>query len=344
MSIGLLHADFRTAELRDLEKVYFNAESTAQFLKGFPSDSPIREIVILSTCNRVEYYFKAEDTQVAAEWLLKQISSYKKLEPGEAARILTLQLETSLIQFHLFNVVSGLESMVLGETEILGQAKQAYEISHREGWTKGYLNKLFQMAVATGKRVRTETDISKGSYSVTSIAIEAMRERYDDFYEKSILILGAGTMGVRAIRKLSSLEHKDVTLVNRTPETAKALIEGFSLKTLPYETFFQTVSSYDIILLATGADAYLINKVHFEQMQTPSLVIDLGIPRNANPNLSDVSDLELLSVYGLRNIADKTLSDRRNALTDINTIIAEELEKFLQWQGYREKQCQAQSV
>ena len=344
MSLGLVSADFRNTELKALETVYFNAESVLQFLKGFPSDTPVQEIVILSTCNRVECYFISEDPLVASDWILKQWASFKKLDMGVVESILKVRVNEIVVHEHLFRVVSGLESMVLGETEILGQTKQAYDLSQREGWTKGYLNKLFQTAIATGKRVRTETEISQGSYSVTSIAIEAMRERFVDFYRKSIVILGAGTMGVRAIRKLSSLEHPDVTLVNRTVETAKPLVEGFGLKTLSYELFFRTVSNYDIVLLATGADAYLINKAHFENMVKPTLVIDLGIPRNANPNLIEVQGLELLSVYGLRDIADKTLLERRTSLIETSHILEDELDKFHQWQGYRQKQCQIQSV
>ena len=344
MAIGLLYADFRTAELRSLEKVYFNSDSMAQFYKSFPSDTPIREIVILSTCNRVEYYYESDDVAGATEWLLRQIASYKKLDLLETQVVLQEVVEEHLIYNHLFKVVSGVESMVLGETEILGQVKKAYDIAQETGWTHAYFNKLFQTAIAIGKRVRTETEISKGSYSVTSIAIEAMKERYSNFNDKSIVILGAGTMGVRAIRKLSSIEHPNVTLVNRSMDAAKPLVEGFSLKTCSYETFFQTVFDYDIVLLATGADAYLINKVHFDEMTTPTLVIDLGIPRNANPDLMAVPDLELLSVYGLREIANRTLSGRREALADIDLIIDEELTKFRQWQVYRQEICQTQSV
>jgi glutamyl-tRNA reductase len=186
--------------MRDI--LYLEKERLAGFIKNLPQDTPIREIVVLCTCNRIEIYYVCDDHSSAAEWLEKFISNFHKV-PFERVKSTLTNYRCADAVRHIFRVASGVESMVFGEHEILGQIRDAYFFCRDQATTDSFLNRLFQQAIATGKLVRSRTDASKGSLSVSSIAVEAVIDNNGGKLDNTkILVVGLGTMGLRAVKRL----------------------------------------------------------------------------------------------------------------------------------------------
>ncbi|MSR88488.1 MAG: glutamyl-tRNA reductase [Candidatus Margulisbacteria bacterium] len=340
MKFGLLSADYQHTSLANLEKIYLSKDHIAHLLETLKPSESIKEIVMLSTCNRVEIYFVSNTLEEAAREIKIAISNFRGLDPKELETIFSEHNDPHDVLNHLFDVVSGLKSMVFGETEILGQVKAAYDISHQHGFTGATFNKLFQTAIATGKRVRHETDISKGAYSISSIAIEGIKSHIKDFKDKHILIVGAGTMALRAIKKLAALGHTKLSISNRGEDKLNRISKKYGIHIIPYEQWVSQLNTVDIVIMATGSEQYLLDKT----AKTPEMVVDLGVPRNVNPNVSENTGTQLLSLYNLQEIADKTIHKRKKALDKIAIILDEEKAKLCKWHEYKENACQKQSA
>lgn len=333
MNIGILRADFKTAALNELENVYIKKNHLDQFLAFARQNDEIEEMVVLSTCNRVEIYFRASNLSLASYLIQNYISNIKELTIERISQILNENHNTEEVIYHLFRVTAGVESMVFGENEILMQVKNAYDAAVTSGTTQPTFNKLFQTAIATGKRVRSESDITKGSYSVSSIAIEAVRSHFASlFFEKKILIVGAGTMGLRALKKLDALNHPSLFMTNRTDGQLTTLKDDHAFTQIDYREMPGYIQHMDAIIFATGSDQYLLSKNDLLKMpSTNKVIVDLGIPRNVHPNVDSVEDATLFTIYGLQNIANETVKQRKKQLGLINAIITEEFARLNQW-------------
>lgn len=336
MNIARLSADFKTAALSDLEKLVSNLETTTILLNRLIQDSSLNECTILSTCNRIECYFESDDAHTTARQIIKIFADTKELTPETVDRIFDLNTDTVKNIRHLFHVTSGTESMVFGENEILGQVKIAHEHSRHLGATKSILNKVFQAAITTGKRVRTETDISKGAYSVSSIAIEGIREHYPNMLDQSIFIVGVGTMGMRCIKKLSALGHRSLSIANRGEEKLDRICHKYQIKRIPYAQMHTHLDTVDIVIMATSTSDYLICAEHINTLKSkPKMIVDLGIPRNVCPDIDALESTSLLSLEGLQKIADRTVKNRKKEMSKITTIIADEMTKLEKWYSFK---------
>jgi len=331
MNVYLFGTSYKFTPIKDFEPIYINKHCVKDFYKD-TSFKIIQEIAILSTCNRFECYVIADDEDGAFDELCYAISVFNSVSLDTTKTLMTGLRALDPVD-HLFSVASGIESMVFGENEILTQVKDSQYIAQEASVSGAYLNKLFQSAVACGKRVRSETQISKGAYSVSSIAIEAIREKIFDYFGRSILIIGAGTMGGRAIKKLYALGHPDIFLTNRTLEKAQALGDGMDITVVPFEEALSHMGRYDIIITATGTKTPILTKDHFKEKQA-QLIIDLGVPRNVNV---DGSDMDVVTVGGLKEIADKNIMKRKSSLDNVLTIIKEEIAKLAQWVDYKQR-------
>ena len=188
MEIGLVGIDHTKSQIQAFESIFLTKEGKDLFYTKLTSQSPVKEIVILTTCNRVEFYYVSSNLKEGADWIKETLSIQKNIE-GKIVESLLVSYDTAATLLHLFEVASGVQSMVFGENEILSQVKDAYEEAFSKHKTGPFLNKLFQLAVATGKRARTETKISRGAYSVSSIAVDALRKSILDYFDNSILII-----------------------------------------------------------------------------------------------------------------------------------------------------------
>ena len=325
--------NYKNLAITDMEPFYFTKEGLISFLEDSKKNSPINEFIPLLTCNRMEYYIVANDLTAAAEWLYAEIAARKEQPVAAVKQILSLYSHEETLN-HIFNVVSGLESMVFGENEILAQVKEAYNCASSYQLTGPLLNKLFQSAVSCGKRVRTETKISQGAYSVSSIAIDALKSHHLDYFGRKILIIGMGTMGQRCLKKLHALGHPDITITNRSIQVAQDYATEFSTHYVPFDSVVSSLSEYDIIISAISRKKPLITDEHLDKTGKPSLLIDLGLPRNVR--VKDYSDHQkIISVDGLKELAEKNVKRRQGEVTAAKLVIDEEYYKFQNWMTYK---------
>ena len=329
MNIGIISTNYKTASLHEIESVHLNRD-LIQRLYNERESLDIEELVVLVTCNRIEIYFVSENIGSSQDTLIQWISEKKGVSLSLCNQQFIRQSGATLIE-HLFAVVSGIDSMVLGENEILSQVKDAYILAQSHHATGSMFNKLFQTAIAVGKRARSETEISRGAYSISSIAIEVIRETILEYFEKKIVIIGLGVMGKRALKKLLALGHPSITVTNRTDDVAKTIAEQEKVTYLPYLSMLDTVHHYDIILIAVNSQSHILTKKHFqkEDVQT-SLILDLGLPRNASPAIKDTKTT-VVSVDGLKATAEKNIASRLEEVNQVKKIISDEIDNYMLW-------------
>jgi glutamyl-tRNA reductase len=330
MNILLFGTSYKLTPIKDIEPVYIGKDEIATFLNSQRWES-IQEIVFLSTCNRFECYVVSDNKDEASKELFKALSEYKDISVQLVEALLAPLASVDPVE-HLFNVSSGIESMVFGENEILTQVKDAYQCSLKNNTSGPILNKVFQSAVSAGKRVRTETQISKGAYSVSSIAIEAIREDILDYFACNILIIGAGTMGVRAMKKLHALGHPSITLTNRTKEKADVLATSHDIQTVSYNDAILSLENYDIIIAATGCTTPIVHSDLIKKESSIRLIVDLGVPRNVD---LENDEIKVITVGGLKDIADKNIKKRKESLGRVKDIIGADIAKLYQWYDYK---------
>lgn len=344
MKLGFLGTDYTRSALKAMELVYFTPEQTLALFEQIAGESPLDGLVILSTCNRVEFYFSAPSPHEGAAWLKKRIAQVQSIALDSVESILTERYETQVVE-HLFRVVSGVESMVFGENEILTQVKNAHTLATAHKACSALLNKVFQVAITAGKRVRKETLIGRGSYSVSSIAIECIRMKHPDYLSKKVLMVGAGTMAMRAIKKLYSLGHRAMFIANRSEDKLGRLCEKYAMNQVPFFELDAFAHEFDILVVATSSDNYVIEYKHFvKPYNRARLVIDLSVPRNVSPDVDSIQGIELITVEGLKDIANKTIENRKKELSKITLILEDEIQNLAKWVDFKNTLCLPKSA
>lgn len=346
MPFGFLGVDHKKLSVSGLEANYLAPSDASNFIQQVSGvDTPLSELVVLLTCNRIELYFSSENLNEGSDYLLNALyqfsSSKSSWSPHVFQRLYDIHAMT-----HLFSVASGVESMIFGENEILTQIKNAYEQSRCLNRTGAMLNKVFQSAIYTGKRVRTETPISHGAYSMSSIAIDMVRNIFPNYHDLKIGIIGSGTIANRILKKLSSLEQEKIYLTNRTQKNALNLYRKFStIQLFPYEKKESYIHHLDVVISAVSAPQFVIGNtdVVFKE-SCLKLLIDLGVPRNIHPNIAKLYPVTLKTVDDIRNIANKTTSFRKQYGSYALAIIHSEVERCMKWIAYREILCKKFSV
>lgn len=340
LHIGVVGTDFRKAPLKMRDALYLDKEKVLSFINSIPKDAPVCEVVVLSTCNRIEIYYVAPDHEKAAEWVCNHLAQFHKV-PIERIRSIMNVYKCEEAVRHLFRVASGMESMVFGEYEILGQVKEAYFHCFENYSTSSFLNRLFQQAIATGKKVRNTTLISRGAVSIASVAIEKMLEIYKgNLQEKKILLVGAGNMGFRVLKRLKSEKIGELTLCNRTQSRALKLAEKFKINILPFENLRENLLNYDIIILATAVQRgeYIIRIEDIKRTKQENkelLIVDIGAPRNSEEGIENIENVKIIKVDDLKEISERRLLERKNDIEIINNIIEEQIVEFTRWYRYK---------
>ena len=333
MKVALLGTSYKIASIKELEQINLD-DALIQDLYTCKHTMGIQELTILSTCNRFEYYFVSDDIQASMAQIKAYIVAHKQISLETVNAIFSEKQNQDAIR-HILHVAAGIESMVLGENEILGQLKDAMQKSLDTKSSGSILNKVFQLAISCGKKSRTHTDIAKGSYSVTSIAIEGIRQRIPDYLNKTILIIGAGTMGIRAIKKLHALGHKHTMITNRTDQKAQQLSRDYHAAYIPYKRLTQAIPTADIIISATRSKDYTLTAANIQPIDKAKLYIDLGLPRNIDPTMDQLYRITVLTLTNIEKIANKTLADRRDQIPQIKQLIEEDIQKLTKWYIYK---------
>ncbi len=332
VAIGLNH---KTAPIEIREKLAFSDAEIEKALwqaQGLPS---LNENMILSTCNRVEIYAASRMTENAVFELKDFLSKYHGLSLKEFENSLYCFVGEEAVR-HIFRVASSLDSMVVGEPQILGQIKSAYEIATQAKTSGLILHKLLHRAFFVAKRVRNETRIGNSAVSVSFVAVELAKKIFGALEEKVVLLIGAGEMSELAARHLVSGGVKKVLVANRTYERAVTLAEEFKGEPIPFDEMAQGLRKADIVISATGSPQYLIRhdpvaKVMKDRKQKPIFFIDIADPRDIEPKVGDIENVYLYNIDDLQHVANENIQGREKEAQNAEAIVREEVAKFVHW-------------
>jgi glutamyl-tRNA reductase len=335
--LGLSH---HSSPVSVRERFAFPEARVPAVLQSLRDSGIADEAVILSTCNRVEIYAvtQLEPPQSFAALRDFLVNCHDYREPltdeiyawGEPQSV-----------HHLFKVASGLDSMVLGETEILGQLKKAYDLALKTGHTGGRLNKAFQRAFNVAKHIRTETNIQRGSVSVGSVAVELAEKIFSRLSDRDVMIIGAGDTSEKTARALLSRGARSILVTNRSHDKAVALANELGGRAVPFENWADEFANLDIIISSTSAPHYILDRVKLEPLMKlrrnrPLLLIDIAVPRDIEPEVNFLADVYLYNMDDLQTIADDYLKQRKEEVARCEQIIREKAEAVLGRPGMRE--------
>jgi glutamyl-tRNA reductase len=293
------------------------------------------EAVIISTCNRVELYLARVDGPILpdVELVCEYLGECHHLPAQEVRPHLYHAAGPETVR-HLFRVVASLDSMIVGEGQIAGQVKRAYEVAQERGTAGPLLHALFQHAHAVAKRVRTETGIARGHVSVSSVAVDYVRQVFDHFGDKTILVIGAGKMGELTLKHLRQLQPQRILVTNRSPEKAAAVAQGCGGQPVPWEQLDDALVQADIVLSTTGAPEPIVTRRRFDAVLARRsggtvVILDIAVPRDFDPRIHDGDRACLFNIDDLQRIREQTLKDRLKHVAPAEAIVAQEQKRFL---------------
>ncbi len=331
--IGLSH---KTAPVETRELFSLPPTQLPSFYERL-SEAGVDEAVYVSTCNRVEIYMTAEDGESAVETIKRLMEYYTKLPHEQFMNSVYSRYGADAAK-HLFTVASSLDSMVLGENEITGQIKESYRKAVEFGATGTILNRLFHKAFSTSKRVRTETDISKNPLSIASIAIEQAKKIFHDFSSRRALLIGAGEMGELILKYLVKENLHKITLANRTVENAERICRDidYDAEIINIAKVDRALAEADIVITSVTAPHHVITgddirNIMFERDGKPIFIIDIAVPRNVDPSVTETENVYLYNVDSLKEIAEHNMKGRTREIEHASSIIDEDVSELLNW-------------
>ena len=336
MELVALGINHHTAPLSLREQVAFSADRLPTALADLVEHTPVREAAIVSTCNRTEVYCATSDAAQIGQWLasINQIDP-AKLEP----HLYTLPRDKAVA--HAFRVASGLESMVLGEPQILGQLKQAVRTAEHAGTLGTVLHKLFQRSFSIAKEVRSHTDIGANSVSMAAAAVRVAERIFPSVSEQSILFIGAGEMIELCAAHFCARTPRRAVFANRTLDRAYALAQKFSGEAIVLQEIAEVIAQHDIVVSCTASPLPLIGKGLMERAlrarrHRPVLIVDLAVPRDVEQEVGRLGDVFLYTVDDLGKIVKEGLDLRQAAVTEAETIVTRGVKDFMRWLSARD--------
>ena len=335
-AVGLSH---RTAPVELRECVDFSRTGVEGALSALADRDAARELVILSTCNRAEIY-AAGDTDATAETLGRFFGEYHALPQEQLTPHLYVHKGADAAR-HLFRVAAGLDSLVVGEPQILGQVKAAYSAANDLHHTGALTNRLFHSAFAVGKRVRSETGLGEGAVSVSYAAIALAKKIFGDLKGLSVLILGAGEMAKLTGIHLQAQQVRQIAIASRTLATAQGLASRLNGRAVPWTDLDAALGTADIVITATGATEPVLTKERIEEVMRPRrnrplFIIDIALPRDVESSVGDLDQVFLYNIDDLRAIVKENLARRGAELKRADAIVDEEVGRFAAWMQSRE--------
>lgn len=335
MEVLVLGLNHKTAPVEIREKLSVPSHRAPEFLEMFRERKIFNERLLLSTCNRTEIYGVADSTLRDVGEAKKLLSEYSNLDLSLFEDKLYLYKQPHSVQ-HLFAVASGLDSMVLGETEIIGQVKDAYHAAHETGQTGKVLNNLFQRSFKVAKNLRTQTEIGAGRVSVASVAVDLAQKIFDDLSRVRVMVLGTGEMSTQVAKAMVSKGAYPMVVSSRHFDRAQALAGSLGGEALAYDQYEQRIKETDIFIAATAAPQILIQREQVRHWmkarhQKPLFMIDLAVPRNIDPAAEKLDNVYLYNVDDLHSVADKNKAMRESQLESCNGIVDHQTQFFMQW-------------
>lgn len=336
MHILKVGINYKTAPVEIREKLAFSEESLPEAMTELKDRKSILEDVIISTCNRTEIYAVADQLHTGRYYIKTFLADWFNMDKKDLASYLQITENDEAIE-HLFRVTTGLDSMVLGETQILGQVRDSFLKAQELKTTGTIFNELFKQAITFAKRAHKETAIGEHAVSISYAAVELAKQVFNDIADKKAAILGAGKMGELAIKNLKAAGVTDITILNRTFSRAEAMADQYGAKAMPMEELKTVLEDVDILMTSTGSSSYLIT----EEMMEDSLVnrkkgnrlflVDIAVPRNIDPEIDNMENVQLFDIDDLQGIIDHNLEARKKAAEEIEMQIDDEIVTFKDW-------------
>lgn len=334
MSIICLGLNHKTAPVNIRERFSLIEAQLSAAMQALSDQPGIDESLILSTCNRTEVYISSENAQTAKESLYGYLFLIHKITPKQIEKYFYFLADNNAVK-HLFTVASGLDSMILGEGQILSQIKQAYKFAKHYKSVKDTLDKLFVYAIETGKRARSETKICCGASSVSFAAIELLKKTFDNLSSLKILVIGTGKMGHQAVDFLQKSGVKTIFLTNRSFEKSLKIAGKINAVAVKFENIYDVMKEVNIIISSTSSPHFIITKNQLKKVSgstnhKPLFIIDIAIPRDVDPDVKKIKNITLYNIDDLGKIVNQTLDMREAEIEKVNLIIEEELAEFIQ--------------
>jgi glutamyl-tRNA reductase len=329
--IGINHT---TAPIEVRERLAIPAGRLADAIRTLAHQPGIREGMILSTCNRVELLTLQEDSASSGADLLRFLEEYFAVAPATITPHLYEYREREAVR-HLFRVASSLDSMVVGEPQILGQVKESYTVAREVGAVSGSLDTLIQRAFTVAKKVRSETQIGSSSVSIASVAVDLARKIFGTLQGKTVLLVGAGKMSELAARHLIQQGASNILVANRTQERAEKIAAQFNGEVIPFDALYDQAARADIVISSTGAPQKLFERSHGQRFlhirrNRPMFFIDIAVPRDVDPSMNTVEGCFVYDIDDLQQVAAANLADRSREAAAAETIVSREVDKYQQ--------------
>jgi glutamyl-tRNA reductase len=331
MSLVVVGLNHRTVPVGLLERMAVAPDGLPKALQSLSGAEHLAEAVLLSTCNRTEIYAHATLFHPAMQEVRDFLADSSGVDPDEFSDLLYTYHDDAAVA-HLFGVAAGLDSMIIGEGEILGQVREAWHAAEHESVSGPLLSRTFRHAVEVGKRARTETAIGRHAVSVSSAAVALATTRLGSLDDRRVLVLGAGSMGEGMALALAGAGVREIVVANRTASRAEALATRVGGRAITLDEVPDALVACDVLLASTGAQDLLVERSAIEAvMETRTgralLVVDIGVPRNIDPGAGEVFGVTLLDIDDLRAFGEQSLAQRRQEIGHVREIIAEELDR-----------------
>lgn len=318
------------------EKLAFSTEQVVDALRKFCEQFPHTEAVLISTCNRVELYCATRQAEKLPDSaaLGSFLANYHQLEYRDVAEQCTVNVGADSLK-HLFMVAASLDSMIVGEAQILSQVKAAYELACQERTAAGLMHQAFQRATVVARRVANETEIHRRRISVPSVAVsEIAADFFERFDDKRILLIGAGDMGMETLRYLIDAGAKSIRIVNRNQERGANLAQQFGGEALPWERLDQCLAEADLVVSTTSATEPIMTRERFKAIRAKRsahavLILDLAVPRDFDNTIADLPDVYLYTIDDLQQVCDRNIQARQQEWPKAEQIVEAEVHKFL---------------
>jgi len=331
--IGISH---RTAPVELRERVDFQVRGVAGALRALAERGSAREAVVVSTCNRAELYVACDEAAATRQDLVRFVSEYNGVPATEIAPHIYEVVDLEVAQ-HLFRVAAGLDSLVMGEPQILGQVKDAHTVASDTHTAGPVLNRLFHTSFAVGKRVRSETGVGSGAVSISYAAVALARKMFGDLNSRSVAVIGAGEMGKLTALHMKAQSVQHITIVSRTMAHAARTAEAIGgASAAPWEELDAVLSASDIVITATGAAAPILTKAHIEAVMRPRrnrplFIIDIAMPRDVEAQAGEIEQVFLYNIDDLQSTVRDNMARRASEVSRAESIVREEVDKFGVW-------------
>lgn len=324
MSVLVVGVSHKSAPVPLLEQVALDAETAQKLVQHVLELEHVTEATVLSTCNRVEVYAEVDRFHGSVEAVSRMLLRGADRAPEELVGNLYVHYDDAAVS-HLFHVAAGLDSMVVGESQILGQAREALRLGQELGTVGSALNSLFQQALRVGKRAHAETDIDRAGPSLVSAALEQARDHLEDFAGTRAVVVGAGSMAALAVSTLQRLGAADVVVLNRTAENGRRLAENYGVRALPLTELRTSLAHADVVVSCTGATGTVISAADVTPRRMA--IVDLALPHDVDPRVAEYDQVQLVD---LRTLAEELQHvDQATGVDAVREIVAEELAAFL---------------